>query len=109
MAIEKYFTKTFEVYRQVLSNESSVEVEQSSFLGHIQHTESDEANNQIGIAYTRAFTIWCPIDTNLMIGDRVQDEDGKEYNIKFIQKNDNGNNQHLEASAELDISEPLSI
>ena len=109
MAITRYFTKTFQVFRQVWSNESSSEIEQSSFLEHIQHTESDEAQNQVGIAYTRSFIIWCPIDTDLMIGDRVQDEDGKEYNIKFIQKNDNGNQQHLEASVELDISEPLSI
>ena len=109
MAITSYFTKTFQVFRQVWSNESSSEVEKTSFSGHIQHTNSDEAENQVGIAYTRAFTIWCPIDTNLMIGDRVVDEDGKEYNIKFIQKNDNGSNQHLEASVELDISEPLSV
>jgi len=107
--ISRFFTKTFTVSRQEWSNESSAEVVKSSFLGHIQSMKSDEAEAQLGIAMTNAFKLWCPIDTNLMKGDRLVGPDGKIYHVEFIKEWDMGTNQHLEVMVQLDLSEPISV
>ena len=105
--ISRFFTTTFTVTRMVWSGDSSARVSQGTFLGHVQHSENEEMQSQIDIAFAKEYTIWCPVDTDVMRDDRLT-ANGFIYTVKFIKENKVGNNQHLELICERDISEPAS-
>ena len=101
--ITDYFTNQFTVYR--MEDTSGVGepwkqelAEGNSFYGHKQRIVAELSEN-LGISFTKGFTIWCPIDTDVYEGDTLK-EGTDYYSVKAINKRDYGNNQHLEVVAE---------
>jgi hypothetical protein len=72
MSIASYFTKTFTVNRMVWNNESSSEVSQSSFKGHLQQA-SAELSESLGLSFTKTFKIWCDDSVNIQEQDSITD------------------------------------
>lgn len=92
MDIEKFFTTTFTLFRQTWSNESSAEVSQSSFVGHIQQT-NERYQNELDIAYGLGYKIWCAFTTDIQAGDRVNDGTN-DYSVKTVVEHYTGPNKH---------------
>jgi len=101
--INNYFTIQFTNYRQGgYVNGISSREEVGSFYGHLQQTSAELVEN-LGMSFTSAFTLWCPIDTDLETGDSLEDE-SNTYSVRAInKKNYGGSNQHLEVFIEKDV------
>ena len=107
MTITRFYDKTFTNKRQVyVGNKSSLQTI-GTFVGHLQQ-RTPEDTEFIDLAYTKAWTIWCPVDTNIAEGDTIE-WNGNVYSVRAIQKNATGNNQHLEVIVELKKTEPISV
>lgn len=105
MAIDRFFTTTFEVKRMQWSNESSAEITVESFLGHIQQA-GPEFTQHIAEAWGKTFLIWCDKTTDIQHGDTITIESGDyagTYNVKNIQINATGENQHFEVTVIKDL------
>lgn len=74
-----------------------------SFSGHRQQASAELVQN-LGLTYTKAFTVWCPVGTDVVEGDTIEAEDGK-YSVRAVQLNGNGLNRHKQIVAELDLVE----
>ncbi len=96
--INGYFTTAFNVYRMVWSGESSSEMISSSFYGHLQQANGATVKN-LADSITVSHSVWCPLDTNIKVGDRLTSKSGF-FTIKQIFKYDTGGNQHLELLVE---------
>ena len=97
--IDRFYTKTFTVFRQTfVSNKSSL-VSQGSFKGHIQQGTEDRLQEHLGLRFTKAFTIWCASGTDVKKGDRLT-EGENEYDVRFTEDRDVGDNGHLVVIAE---------
>ena len=102
--IEKRFTETFTVFRQGWSTnlegfKVSTEQEIGTFNGHLQQAD-EELSQYLGLHITDAFTLWCPPDTNVKLGDKVK-RGGEHYGVRLIQDNGFvGRNTHLEIALE---------
>lgn len=96
--INRFFNTTFTIKRMVWSGESSSEVDQTSCSGHIQQARMDMIRNT-AMSFTRSFTIWLPIGTNIQIGDTI-DDGNYTYSIKEINQRNYGREQHLQVLAE---------
>lgn len=68
------------------------------FYGHIQQLGA-EAATSLGIAWTKAYKVWCPIGTDIQEGDEIG-EGGNTYNVKGVKSLDLGNNKHKELYVE---------
>lgn len=105
MSIQDFFTKLFVVKRPTWfkdeeQNDYSELAESGQFNGHIQQA-GENLVASLGLTFTTAYTIWCPIDTDVRIGDTIDSIDGR-YSVKGIQKNDNGINRHLQLVVQYD-------
>lgn len=94
-AIASWFNRTFAVRRSVWGvdgdlNPNSEEQEVSTLQGHLQQAQA-ELVQDLNLSMTKAFTIWCPPDSNVILGDRLI------------------NQQHLEAFAGTKASVTLDI
>jgi hypothetical protein len=103
--IEKFFTTTFEVNRAVWKTDESLNQYSElstvgTFLGHLQQASAFLAEN-LGLNMTKTFTIWCPVDTDVLEGDSIETYEAI-YTVRAIQKNNTGVNTHLEIVVELD-------
>jgi len=99
MTISIFFTNTFTVKRMVWVNNSYSELaDVVSFDGHLQQTSS-VLSESLGLRFTKAFTIWCPIDTVIMTDDRIA-SDGEEYTVRFVKELLVGRQKHLQIVAE---------
>lgn len=105
--IARFFTTTFIVTRMIWSGDSSGRVSQGTFDGHVQHSGDEEMQNQLDIAFTKQYKIWCAVGTDVLRDDKLT-ADGFVYIVKFIKENQVGNNQHLELICERNIDEPAS-
>ncbi len=106
MTIERFYTTTFTVSRMEWEDESSGDVEQGDFLGHIQQAVPEFAS-VIGEAWGKTFVVWCAKGTDVKPGDTLEVETGDyagTYNVKNSQINAVGNNQHLELTAIKDLN-----
>lgn len=105
MSIERFYTNTLTVTRMTWSNESSAEVEQGTFKGHIQQARPEFAE-YIGEAWAATFLVWCAKGTDVEMGDTLTVASGSyagTYSVKNIQVNAVGQNQHWEVTAIKDL------
>ncbi|MFA5050956.1 MAG: hypothetical protein WC499_02475 [Patescibacteria group bacterium] len=105
MGIQDFMTKLFVIYRSVWAtdedgNSYSEEQEVGSFNGHIQQAQAEDIQN-LALTFTKAFSIWCPVDTAVLEGDTLESVDGV-YSVKAIQKYDTGGNTHLQLVVQVD-------
>jgi len=92
--INNFFTTEFQNSRQVSKGEqSSLEVV-GTFKGHIQQSSLELAQNY-NMASSLAFSVWCDINTNVKVGDKIT-ESGNNYYVKGSSKRAVGNVKHLE-------------
>lgn len=98
MSIEQFFTTTITVARMNWTGDSSGEVSQGSFSGHIQQARPDYAEH-VGEAWGLVFTVWCDEATDVQEGDTLTIASG-DYSGTFSVRNKMinavGNNKHLE-------------
>lgn len=104
--IEKKFTVTFSVIRQVWTTEivgdqtidKSEESNVGTFLGYRQQTTTAYVQG-LGLQITRPHTVWCPVDTEVTEGDVISSTYGRDK-VRFVQKNPDGANAHKELVVE---------
>jgi hypothetical protein len=101
--IEKFFTKTFSIYRndylELDGVFGSVEDLIGTFKGHLQQAGPQITIN-LGLNLSTTYTVWCPSDTSVKLGDKIVCE-GISYAIRLIQDNSLvGANRHLELVVE---------
>lgn len=96
--ISRLFTESIAVTRMVWAGNSSSESSIGSFSGHIQQAQPATAES-IGETWSKVFSIWCALDTDVTEGDKLVVASGNyaaTYNVQQIQKNAIGSNTHLE-------------
>lgn len=97
--IQKWYTIVFTVKRQVWSNESSSNVTQATFSGHIQQMTDENLQQFKGLRFSKAYKIYCAPSVNIKEGDRIENGSLK-YDVKFIIDRNIGNEGHLEVIVE---------
>jgi len=104
-SISRFFTITFTVKRQEWAtedgNEKSTEKEVGTFNGQIQKQDRGFSQQLTG-GFTKTYSIWCDIDTDVREGDSLIDEDSNTYSVKIVRKLKNGINKHIKITAEKD-------
>lgn len=110
MSIANFYTTTFTVRRMEWDqdesgNDIAEEADVSSFQGHIQQASMELAQH-LGLSFTKTFTVWCPLNTDIAEGDTFSDG-AYTYSIRAIQSFENGRDAHLElvCQRELDPNE----
>ena len=101
--IDRFFNTTFTVLRMSWSGESSAEISKNSFTGHIQQARAELAE-QLGLTFSKAFTIWCDNNADVEEGDTLNDGN-YSYSVKAINKRDyniGSGNEHLQLIIERD-------
>lgn len=79
--------------------EESAELNESlDFYGHIQQA-SAQLTQSLGLTFTKAYVIWCPLDTDVVAGDIIE-ADGISYNVKAIKDLLVGINKHKQLFVE---------
>ena len=104
--INKRFTTKFTNSRMVWSGEYSEIDEANEFYGHIQQMTA-ELTESLGLTFTKAYTIWCPLNTDVAVGDRLVSGDNEyedEYNVKAIKDLLVGSNKHKQLFVEREES-----
>jgi len=104
MSIERFFTTLFTVRRQSWSGVLSSMSQVATFYGHLQPLQAELAET-LGLTFTQAFTVWCPVDTNVQEGDEIE-AGGVVYGVKAKQTHDyapNAQNRHIELIAEKNL------
>jgi hypothetical protein len=96
--ISRLFTSTFSVERPEWSGDSAGLAEVDSVNGHIQQARP-ELTQQLGLSMTKTYTIWFPVDADIQEGDTLTKGD-ESYSVRAVQKNEYGQNPHLEVIAE---------
>lgn len=96
-SINRFFKTTFTVERQSWSNDKSTEAEQGSFKGQLQMANEIQAE-QLGSGYGKTFNIWCGLNEDVQEGDTLTEGDNT-YNVKSVNRFDEGFNQHLKIIA----------
>lgn len=101
--IKRFFKQTFTNSRgayeaDIDGNKKSSLSEVGSFSGHRQQASQDLVE-RFNLSFQTAFSIWCPVDTDVKIGD-VVDEGGYRFTVRGIQENNYGRNQHLELAVD---------
>jgi hypothetical protein len=69
----------------------------ATFYGHIQPLQAELAET-MGLTFTQAFTVWCPVTSNVQEGDEIE-AGGVIYNVKAKQTHNyapGAQNRHLE-------------
>lgn len=97
--IQKWYTTTFTVKRQVWSNESSSNTTQGTFLGHIQQMSDENLQQYLGLRFAKAHKIYCAPTTNIQEGDRIENGAIK-YDVRFVIDRNIGSEGHLEVIVE---------
>jgi hypothetical protein len=96
--ISRLFTTTFSVQRPEWSEDSAGLAELDDVQGHLQQARP-ELTQQLGLAMTKTYIIWFPVDADIQEGDRlICGEDS--YSVRAVQTNNYGQNPHLEVIAE---------
>ena len=102
MSIEKYFTTSFIVCRMQEDEDVVWGLEESeidTFYGHIQQLNEEFIENLSNV-YTLSHRVWCSLDTDIKVGDRIKNGN-IFYNVKAInERNYAGGNKHLEVFVE---------
>ena len=97
-SISRLFTESVSVTRMVWSGMTSSETAGVTFNGHVQQARPETAES-IGESWSKVFSIWCALGTDVTEGDKLTVSSGNyagTYNVQQIQKNAVGENTHLE-------------
>lgn len=81
-------------------NPYSAETQQGTFVGHKQQADA-RLTQQLGLALTKTYSIWCDVATDVQEGDTISD-DTTTYSVRAIRTHDYGTNQHLALIVEQD-------
>jgi len=68
------------------------------FNGHIQQASPEYAES-LGLAFYKAYAIWCPLNTDIIEGDTLESDIGT-FAVRAIMVYMVGTNKHLELVAE---------
>jgi hypothetical protein len=100
--IDDFYTTEFTVTRNEIDEDEygyySDSTQVGTFYGHLQQA-TQEMIERFGMNYQTAYAIWCSTDTDVKIGDTLED-DTRTYTVSAIQTNDLGNNPHLKLAVE---------
>lgn len=97
--IQAWYTTVFTIKRQVWSNESSSNVTQSTFNGHIQQMTAENLQQYTGLRFSKAHKIYCAPTTDIREGDRIESGSLK-YDVRFVIDRNIGTEGHLEVIVE---------
>lgn len=97
--LSSYFTTTFSNKRMVWYEETAETQDYLTFKGHIQQISAEMSQN-LGMAFTTSFTVWCPLNTDVAQGDIINDG-VNDYNVKFVKELTTGTNTHKQLYVEL--------
>jgi hypothetical protein len=103
--IENFYTTYFTINRATWdidtdNNPFSTETEVGTMYGHIQQAEAGLVQS-LGLNFSNAYSIWCPVDTQVRAGDTLNSVAGL-FSVKAVQKYNVGGNKHLQLVAQLD-------
>lgn len=96
--ISNFYTTTFTAKRMVYTGDKSALSSITGFNGHIQQLTQEKVAELAG-ALKVSHSVWCPVGTSVQLGDQIT-ENGNTYAVRAIQKNNVGNNTHLELLVE---------
>lgn len=112
MSIERFFTDTFTVRRLEYTDNIGTMTTQGTFEGHIQQfTGASTGMDTFGaFMWTKSFTVWCPLDTDVQEGDSIVDSNGVTYSVRTRKVLNLGGNQHVQIQVERDENvDPISV
>lgn len=98
MSLADFFSVSIANTRPTWVANKSTHVPVGTFKAHVQQAQAD-FTQQIGEAWGLVYSMWCAKDTDVKAGDTLTIATGDyigTYNVKGIQKNATGNQQHLE-------------
>lgn len=103
--INEWFNKLFVIKRNTwltdeYNNQYSEETEVGQFMGQLQQASAELVQN-FALTFTTAYSIWCPLNTDVRVGDVLYSVVGN-FSVKAVQKFENGINRHTEIVAQLD-------
>jgi hypothetical protein len=107
MTIVDFYTTEFTVRRMAWDtdesgNDFSEEAEATAFSGHVQQASMELAQS-LGLRFTKTFTVWCSLTTDVAEGDSLSDGT-YTYHVKAKQSFENGQNAHLELVCERELT-----
>lgn len=110
MAITDFFTTTFTIWRFGYVGDKASLSQIGSMVAHIQQARM-ELVEEMELTFSKAFTVWCPLATDIQDNDTIIDTDGNVYVVKAFWKNKVtvATNKHIELLIEESISEPVSV
>ncbi len=98
MTISRFYNREAEIRRYAYVDGVTQDSEGDTFACHIQQA-SPEETEQIGMRFTEAYKMWCPLNTDIQKGDDVICENSL-YKVGGIMERNYGKNQHLEVFME---------
>lgn len=103
MTIADYYVTAFTAKRMVWTtdvngNEFSQLASTLAFNGHIQQSSMELAQS-LGLAFTKTFTVFCPLTTDVSEGDQLV-SGAYTYTVRAKHEFANGDNKHLELICE---------
>jgi len=96
--IDKFYSTLFTNSRMVWYEEFAEREDMVGFYGHIQQT-SASLTQSLGLTFTKTFTIWCPLDTDVIEDDEIINNN-VSYIVKFVKDLLVGNNNHKQLIVE---------
>lgn len=96
--ISKYYNTEFVNSRMVWTGESSAIDDNNIFMGHLQQS-SLEVSENMGLSFSKAFTIWCDLKTDVKEGDQLADG-FHTYKVRGIKDLSVGRNKHKQVYVE---------
>jgi hypothetical protein len=98
-SISKFFTTKFSTYRQEWTGDSSANVLQETFYGWLEQGVADIYQEYSKLEFSKAYTIICPVGTDVSEGDRLT-QGTDAYHVRFVIDRNKGSNPHLVVLAE---------
>ncbi len=96
--IGKKYNTTFTNERMIWYDESAELEEAVAFKGHLQQA-SAELSESVGLTFTKAYVIWCSLNTSIEVGDQIK-ANNKTFVVKSIKDLLVGNNKHKQLYVE---------
>ena len=107
--IERFFTTTALVYRKQATQPTGTgtysqgEVQKTSVVGALQPAGAELAEG-FALSLSKAFNFWCPLNSDLMIGDTLV-IDSKKYKLVGILNYTQAVNNHKECILEINTTQ----
>lgn len=96
MGIKRFFDTTVIVSRLRVTSGSKRAFSSTATVDGAVQALSVEARQSRGIIDEKGWKAWFPLESDIVEGDRITDDDGMVFNVREIVKKDYGINQHLE-------------